>query len=153
MPTAVRPAAYRAGMSVPSLRRFIDSARHEVVAVITRPDAVAGRGRKVTRSPGGKLGHAPRLPPVFTPQYRPRPTPPLGARPPGRTPHRAGQRGGGLRGRSPPGGAWGLRPPHNTRLHQKGERSPRALAFLWWSCRESNPVSTPGQLAGSAPTS
>ncbi|GAB2695675.1 methionyl-tRNA formyltransferase [Nocardia thraciensis] len=37
--------------AVPSLRRLIESPRHEVVAVVTRPDAVAGRGRKVTRSP------------------------------------------------------------------------------------------------------
>ncbi|GAB2633169.1 methionyl-tRNA formyltransferase [Nocardia goodfellowii] len=41
--------------AVPSLRRLIDSARHEVVAVVTRPDAVAGRGRKVQRSPVGQL--------------------------------------------------------------------------------------------------
>lgn len=41
--------------AVPSLRRLIDSARHEVVAVLTRPDAVAGRGRKVVRSPIGQL--------------------------------------------------------------------------------------------------
>jgi len=41
--------------AVPSLRRLIDSSRHEVVAVVTRPDAVAGRGRKVTRSPIGRL--------------------------------------------------------------------------------------------------
>lgn len=41
--------------AVPSLRRLIASARHEVVAVVTRPDAVAGRGRKVTRSPIGAL--------------------------------------------------------------------------------------------------
>ncbi|MBF6139439.1 methionyl-tRNA formyltransferase [Nocardia farcinica] len=37
--------------AVPSLRRLIASPRHEVVAVVTRPDAVAGRGRKITRSP------------------------------------------------------------------------------------------------------
>lgn len=30
--------------AVPSLRRLIDSPRHEVVAVLTRPDAVSGRG-------------------------------------------------------------------------------------------------------------
>lgn len=41
--------------AVPSLRRLIDSARHEVVAVVTRPDAVAGRGRKTVRSPIGHL--------------------------------------------------------------------------------------------------
>ncbi|MBF6068679.1 methionyl-tRNA formyltransferase [Nocardia farcinica] len=37
--------------AVPSLRRLIASPRHEVVAVVTRPDAVAGRGRKITRAP------------------------------------------------------------------------------------------------------
>jgi methionyl-tRNA formyltransferase len=41
--------------AVPSLQRFIDSERHEVLAVLTRPDAIAGRGRKVTRSPVGRL--------------------------------------------------------------------------------------------------
>ncbi|MFD4292367.1 methionyl-tRNA formyltransferase [Rhodococcus sp. NPDC058505] len=41
--------------AVPSLARLLASPRHEVVAVITRPDAVAGRGRKVTRSPVGLL--------------------------------------------------------------------------------------------------
>ncbi|MGA6206940.1 methionyl-tRNA formyltransferase [Nocardia testacea] len=40
--------------AVPSLRRLLDS-RHEVVAVVTRPDAVAGRGRKLKRSPVGQL--------------------------------------------------------------------------------------------------
>ncbi|MBO0854280.1 MAG: methionyl-tRNA formyltransferase [Nocardia sp.] len=37
--------------AVPSLRRLLDSTRHEVVGVLTRPDAVSGRGRRVTRSP------------------------------------------------------------------------------------------------------
>ncbi|WP_137724508.1 methionyl-tRNA formyltransferase [Prescottella subtropica] len=41
--------------AVPSLRRLIESGRHEVVAVVTRPDAVAGRGRKLVRSPIGQL--------------------------------------------------------------------------------------------------
>ena len=41
--------------AVPSLERLIRSPRHDVVAVITRPDAVAGRGRKVVRSPIGEL--------------------------------------------------------------------------------------------------
>ncbi|MGZ8179734.1 methionyl-tRNA formyltransferase [Williamsia sp. SKLECPSW1] len=39
--------------AVPSLRRLLASPDHEVVGVLTRPDAVAGRGRKVTRSPVG----------------------------------------------------------------------------------------------------
>jgi methionyl-tRNA formyltransferase len=37
--------------AVPSLRALIDSANHEVVAVLTRPDAPAGRGRKLQSSP------------------------------------------------------------------------------------------------------
>ncbi|MGW6378346.1 methionyl-tRNA formyltransferase [Rhodococcus sp. NPDC055112] len=41
--------------AVPSLARLLKSSRHEVVAVVTRPDAVAGRGRKVARSPIGQL--------------------------------------------------------------------------------------------------
>ena len=41
--------------AVPSLRALLDSARHEVVAVVTRPDAPAGRGRSLVRSPVGRL--------------------------------------------------------------------------------------------------
>ncbi|MEV0946593.1 methionyl-tRNA formyltransferase [Rhodococcus sp. NPDC049939] len=41
--------------AVPSLERLIRSPNHDVVAVITRPDAMAGRGRKVSRSPIGEL--------------------------------------------------------------------------------------------------
>ncbi|MBF6354344.1 methionyl-tRNA formyltransferase [Nocardia higoensis] len=52
--------------AVPSLRRLIASPRHEVVAVVTRPDAVAGRGRKVTRSPIGALADVHDIP-VLTP--------------------------------------------------------------------------------------
>lgn len=37
-------------VAVPSLRALLAS-RHEVVAVVTRPDARAGRGRKVAASP------------------------------------------------------------------------------------------------------
>ncbi|MGW3344136.1 methionyl-tRNA formyltransferase [Nonomuraea rubra] len=37
--------------ALPSLRTLIDSPRHEVVAVVTRPDAQSGRGRKVHPSP------------------------------------------------------------------------------------------------------
>ncbi len=37
-------------VAVPSLEA-VAASRHEVVAVLTRPDAPAGRGRKVTRSP------------------------------------------------------------------------------------------------------
>lgn len=41
--------------AVPSLRALLESDRHEVVAVVTRPDAPAGRGRRVLRSPVGAL--------------------------------------------------------------------------------------------------
>ncbi|WP_370942620.1 methionyl-tRNA formyltransferase [Amycolatopsis sp. cg5] len=41
--------------AVPSLRALIESPRHEVVAVVTRPDARSGRGRTVSRSPIGAL--------------------------------------------------------------------------------------------------
>jgi methionyl-tRNA formyltransferase len=37
--------------AVPSLRRLLDSPQHEVVAVVTRPDKPAGRGRQVVTSP------------------------------------------------------------------------------------------------------
>ncbi|MFC9994267.1 methionyl-tRNA formyltransferase [Nocardia sp. NPDC127526] len=53
--------------AVPSLRRLIESEGHEVVGVVTRPDAVAGRGRKVTRSPIGRLADEHGIP-VFTPR-------------------------------------------------------------------------------------
>jgi methionyl-tRNA formyltransferase len=42
-------------VALPSLRAFLASDRHEVVAVVTRPDAPAGRGRHVVRSPVGAL--------------------------------------------------------------------------------------------------
>ena len=41
--------------AVPALRALLDSGRHEIVAVVTRPDAQAGRGRHVVRSPVGAL--------------------------------------------------------------------------------------------------
>ena len=41
--------------AVPALRALLDSDRHEVVAVVTRPDAPAGRGQRLTRSPVGAL--------------------------------------------------------------------------------------------------
>lgn len=40
--------------AVPSLRALIDSPAHEVVAVVTRPDAPSGRGRAMHRSPVGQ---------------------------------------------------------------------------------------------------
>ncbi|MGW6931706.1 methionyl-tRNA formyltransferase [Lentzea sp. NPDC054927] len=42
-------------VALPSLRALIDSSRHDVVAVVTRPDAPSGRGRKLERSPVGAL--------------------------------------------------------------------------------------------------
>lgn len=41
--------------AVPSLLRLIDSPRHEVVAVVTRPDTTAGRGRRTVRSEVGTV--------------------------------------------------------------------------------------------------
>lgn len=44
--------------AVPSLRTLLSSPRHEVVAVVTRPDAPSGRGRTLHRSPVGALADA-----------------------------------------------------------------------------------------------
>ncbi|MDZ7933350.1 methionyl-tRNA formyltransferase [Rhodococcus sp. NPDC076796] len=52
--------------AVPSLQRLLESERHEVIAVVTRPDAAAGRGRKTARSPVGQLADEHGIP-VFTP--------------------------------------------------------------------------------------
>jgi methionyl-tRNA formyltransferase len=41
--------------AVPSLRALLESDRHEVVAVVTRPDAPSGRGRRLLRSPVGAV--------------------------------------------------------------------------------------------------
>jgi len=41
--------------ALPSLRRLIDSARHDVVAVLTRPDAAAGRRARPSPSPVAQL--------------------------------------------------------------------------------------------------
>ncbi|GAA1275120.1 methionyl-tRNA formyltransferase [Planotetraspora silvatica] len=41
--------------ALPSLRALLDSPRHEVVAVVTRPDAQSGRGRQVHPSPVAQL--------------------------------------------------------------------------------------------------
>jgi methionyl-tRNA formyltransferase len=41
--------------AVPSLKALLVSGRHEVVAVLTRPDAPAGRGRKLSVSPVKQL--------------------------------------------------------------------------------------------------
>ncbi|MGQ0775409.1 MAG: methionyl-tRNA formyltransferase [Pseudonocardiales bacterium] len=42
-------------VAVPSLQALLESQRHAVVAVLTRPDAPAGRGRRPARSPVGAL--------------------------------------------------------------------------------------------------
>ena len=52
--------------AVPSLRALLAS-RHEVVAVVTRPDARAGRGRSAVRSAVGAVADAAGIP-VLTPQ-------------------------------------------------------------------------------------
>jgi methionyl-tRNA formyltransferase len=45
-------------VAVPPLERLLAGGRHEVVAVVTRPDAPAGRGRKLQRSPVGEVADA-----------------------------------------------------------------------------------------------
>jgi len=52
--------------AVPSLRALLGS-RHEVVAVLTRPDAPAGRGRRLLRSPVGALADEAGIP-VLSPR-------------------------------------------------------------------------------------
>lgn len=52
--------------AVPSLRALLGSPRHEVVAVVTRPDAPSGRGRTLRRSPVGALADEAGVP-VLTP--------------------------------------------------------------------------------------
>jgi methionyl-tRNA formyltransferase len=52
--------------AVPSLRALLESPRHEVVAVVTRPDAPSGRGRTLRRSPVGALADEAGVP-VLTP--------------------------------------------------------------------------------------
>jgi methionyl-tRNA formyltransferase len=42
-------------VALPALARLLASPRHEVVAVLTRPDAPAGRGRKLLASPVAEL--------------------------------------------------------------------------------------------------
>ncbi|MQA15152.1 MAG: methionyl-tRNA formyltransferase [Pseudonocardiaceae bacterium] len=53
--------------AVPALRELLDSPRHEVLAAVTRPDAAAGRGRTLVRSPVGALADAAGLE-VLTPR-------------------------------------------------------------------------------------
>jgi methionyl-tRNA formyltransferase len=52
---------------VPSLRALLDSSRHDVVAVVTRPPARAGRGRRESIQPVAELARDAGLP-VLTPQ-------------------------------------------------------------------------------------
>lgn len=52
--------------AVPSLRRLLASPHHDLVAVLSRPDAVAGRGRRVVRSPVATLADEAGVP-VLTP--------------------------------------------------------------------------------------
>lgn len=52
--------------AVPSLRALLDSPRHEVVAVVTRPPARAGRGRRTAESPVAALAAEAGVP-VLTP--------------------------------------------------------------------------------------
>jgi methionyl-tRNA formyltransferase len=42
-------------VAVPALQALLESGRHDVIAVVTRPDAPAGRGRRLARSPVGTL--------------------------------------------------------------------------------------------------
>jgi methionyl-tRNA formyltransferase len=53
--------------AVPTLRALLDAPQHDVVAVITRPPAPAGRGRHVAESPIASLAAEAGLP-VLTPQ-------------------------------------------------------------------------------------
>jgi methionyl-tRNA formyltransferase len=48
--------------AVPSLRALLDAPAHDVVAVVTRPPARAGRGRHETRSPVAELAGAQGVP-------------------------------------------------------------------------------------------
>jgi methionyl-tRNA formyltransferase len=53
--------------AVPTLRALLDSPRHEVVAVITRPASPAGRGRRPAESPVAAVAAAAGVP-VLTPR-------------------------------------------------------------------------------------
>lgn len=53
--------------AVPSLRALLENPHHDVVGVLTRPDAPAGRGKKPARSPVGRLAEDAGVP-VLTPR-------------------------------------------------------------------------------------
>ena len=57
-------------VAVPTLQALLDSPRHDVVAVVTRPDRPAGRGRRVVASPVRAIAEAADVE-VLTPE-RPR---------------------------------------------------------------------------------
>jgi methionyl-tRNA formyltransferase len=48
--------------ALPALRALIESPRHDVVAVLTRPDAPSGRGRRLSPSPVAELAAAHDIP-------------------------------------------------------------------------------------------
>ncbi len=52
--------------AVPALRALVGSERHQVAAVVTRPDAPSGRGRRLTRSAVGRVADEAGIP-VLTP--------------------------------------------------------------------------------------
>ncbi|MGH3870727.1 MAG: methionyl-tRNA formyltransferase [Pseudonocardiaceae bacterium] len=54
-------------VAVPALQALLDAGRHKIAAVLTRPDAPAGRGRRPARSPVGLLADQAGLP-VLTPR-------------------------------------------------------------------------------------
>ena len=54
-------------VALPALEAVVDS-RHDLVAVVTRPDAPAGRGRRLVRSPVGQRGDSLGVP-VLTPDH------------------------------------------------------------------------------------
>src|SRR3954451_12846570 len=49
-------------VAVPSLQAILDSGRHDVVAVVTRPDKPAGRGRELRSSPVEDIATAQGIP-------------------------------------------------------------------------------------------
>ncbi|STZ43370.1 methionyl-tRNA formyltransferase [Mycolicibacterium gilvum] len=54
--------------ALPSLQRLIDSARHDVIAVLTRPDAAAGRRGRPSPSPVAELAAAHGIPVLKPPR-------------------------------------------------------------------------------------